>query len=144
MKLNTTLLTLLAGALVAAPPLAIAQHNGNKGASDSQKRAQVERSQRDLDRDRLRTHDRLGRADQDRDRTQDRTHAPDEANQQSNIYGYDLMNDAERDAYRERVQGATSAEERERIEAQHRMEMQIRAKNRNIELDESGKPVPEE
>jgi Ni/Co efflux regulator RcnB len=143
MKIKSTVMLLVTSALVAAPLVSAAQGNGNKGA-DSQKRAQVERSQRDLDRDRLRTHDRLGVAQHDRDRTQDRTKAPGEANQeQANIYGFDLMNDTERDAYRERIRTAESAEERQRIEAQHRMEMQIRARNRNIELDEAGKPVKE-
>jgi hypothetical protein len=140
-------MALAAAALVLAPLIATAQGNGssNGNRADPQKRAQVERAQRDLDRDRLRTHDRLGAAEQDRDRTQDRTKAPDDAKQeQARMYGYDLMNDAERDAYRERVRKATSAEEREQIEAQHRMEMQIRAKNRNMELDDAGKPVRED
>lgn len=147
MKINSTVMVLVTSALLAAPLVSIAQGsdngNNNKGA-DSQKRAQVERAQRDLDRDRLRTHDRLGAAQQDRDRIQDRTKAPEDAKQQqSNFYGYDLMNDEERDAYRERMRTAKSIEEQERIEAQHRIEMQIRARNRNIELDESGKPVAE-
>ena len=145
MKLNRTVMALAAAALVMAPLIASAQGNGKKGGADSQRRAQVERSQRDLDRDRLRTHDRLGAAQQDRDRIQDRTNAPDDAKQeQARMYGYDLMSDAERNAYHERIRKATSAQERERIEAQHRMEMQIRAKNRNMELDEAGKPVREE
>ncbi|MBT8106796.1 MAG: hypothetical protein KJP17_01075 [Gammaproteobacteria bacterium] len=145
MKLNRIVMALVAGALLMAPLIAAAQGSGNKGGADSQKRAQVDRSQRDLDRDRLRTHDRLGAAEQDRDRIQDRTKAPDDAKQeQARMYGYDLMSDAERNAYRERIRSAASAEERERIEAQHRMEMQIRAKNRNMELDAAGKPVREE
>jgi hypothetical protein len=140
-------MALAAAALVMVPPIATAQGNGssNGNRTDPQKRAQVERSQRDLDRDRLRTHDRLGATEQDRDRIQDRTKAPDDAqHEQARMYGYDLMSDAERNAYRERIRKATGAEERERIEAQHRMEMQIRAKNRNMELDEAGKPVREE
>lgn len=145
MKLNRTVMTLAAAALVMAPLIATAQGNGKKGGADPQKRAQVERSQRDLDRDRLRTHDRMGAAEQDRDRIQDRTRAPEDAKQeQARMYGYELMSDAERNAYRERIRSATNAEERERIEAQHRMEMQIRAKNRNMELDEAGESVREE
>ena len=145
MRIIPIVVTLVASALVAAPAASIAQGSGNdnKGAADSQKRAQVERSQRDLDRDRLRTQDRLGDTQQDRDRIQDRTNAPDDA-KQAQIYGYQLMDDAERKAYRERIMNANSAEERHRIEAQHREEIQVRARNRNIKLDETGDPVPED
>ena len=139
MKLNPLVVTLVASALVAAPAAALAQGNGNanKGATDSQKRAQVERSQRDLDRDRLRT--------QDRDRIQDRIHAPDDAKrEQARMYGYGLMTDAEREAYHARLMKAETAEEREQIKARHREEMQIRARERNVEVDENGDPIPEE
>lgn len=146
MKLNPIVVTLLASALVAAPLAALAQGqgSGNKGANDSQKRAQVERSQRDADRERLRTRDRLGVAEHDRERIQDRTNAPDDAKQEQRMYGYDLMSDAERSAYRERIMNATNAEEREKIKAQHRKEIQVRARSRNIEIDDTGNPIPED
>lgn len=146
MKLSTIAVTLLASALIAAPVVALAQGSGNsnKGAADSQKRAQVERSQRDLDRDRLRTRDRPGATEQDRDRIQDRTNAPDDAKQdEARMYGHDLMNDAEREAYRARIMNAKNAEQQEQIKAQHRKEIQVRARNRNIEIDEMGNPIPE-
>lgn len=138
MRLNPIVVTLVASALIAAPAAAIAQGNGTRdGATDSQKRAQVERSQRDLDRDRLRS--------QDRDRTQDRIHAPDDAKQaQARMYGYGLMTDEEREAYNARLMKAKNAEEREQIKAQHRKEIQERARERNVDLDENGDPVPEE
>lgn len=143
MRINPIVVTLVASALVAAPTAVIAQGNGNKGATDSQKRAQVERRQRDFDRDSMRTRSRLDAAA--RDRAQDRIHAPDDAQQeQARIYGYGLMNDAERKTYRERVMTATSSEERERIEAQHRKEMQVRARERNVEIDEMGNPILED
>lgn len=135
MRFNRMVVTLVASALVAAPAAAVAQGNGNKGATDAQKRAQVERSQRDLDRDRLRT--------QDRDRTQDRIHAPGDA-KQGRMYGYGLMTDAEREAYQARLAKAETAEEREQIKAQHRKEMEVRARERNIEVDENGDPIPED
>ena len=135
MRFNRTVVTLVASALVAAPVAAVAQGNGNKGAADAQKRAQVERSQRDLDRDRLRT--------QDRDRTQDRIHAPGDA-KQGHMYGYGLMTDAEREAYQARLAKAETAEEREQIKAQHREEMEVRARERNIEVDENGDPIAED
>ncbi len=59
------------------------------------------------------------------------------------MYGYDLMTDAERTAYRERIMNAETRQDREQIEAQHRHEMQVRAKNRNIEIDDAGKPIKE-
>lgn len=146
MKLKSVVVTLFASALVAAPLAAVAQGNGNgkQGANDSQKRAQVERSQRDLDRDRLHTRDRSGFADQERERTQKRTNAPDDAKQAEHMYGYDLMTEEERVAYRERLVKAESAEEKEQVKAQHREEIQVRARNRNIEIDDSGNPVPED
>ena len=146
MKLRPIVVTLFASALVAAPLAVIAQGNGNanKGATDSQKRAQVERSQRDLDRDRLQTRDRSGFAEQERDRVQKRTHAPDDAKQAEHMYGYNLMSEEERVAYRERLMKAESAEEQEQIQARHREEIQVRARNRNIEIDDAGNPVPED
>ena len=146
MKLRSILVTVFASALVAAPLAAVAQGNGNakQGATDSQKRAQVERSQRDLDRDRLQTRDRSGLAEQDRKRVQDRTNAPDNAKPQEQMYGYNLRTEDERVAYRERLMKADGAAEQEQIKAQHREEIQVRARNRNIEIDDSGNPVPED
>jgi Ni/Co efflux regulator RcnB len=144
MKLKTIVVTLFASALVAAPLAAVAQGNGNKGATDSQKRAQVERSQRDLDRDRLQTRDRSGFAEQERNREQERTNAPDDAKQAEHMYGYNLMTEEERVAYRERLMKAESAAEKEQIKAQHREEIQVRARNRNVEIDDDGNPVPED
>jgi hypothetical protein len=54
------------------------------------------------------------------------------------------MSDEERDAYRERVRNLSGDEEREQFMAQHREEMQKRARNRNIKLDASGNPVRED
>lgn len=146
MKLRPIVVTLFASALVAAPLAVIAQGNGNanKGASDSQKRAQVERSQRDLDRDRLQTRDRSGLAEQERERAQKRTHAPDDAKQEEHMYGYNLMSEEERIAYRERLMKAENAEEKEQIKARHREEIQVRARNRNIKIDDAGNPIPED
>ena len=39
---------------------------------------------------------------------------------------------------------AESAQEREQLKAQHKEKMQARARNRNIKLDETGDPVPED
>ena len=145
MKTRTLITAAVATAMALTSVAAIAQGNGGgKGNANAQKRAQVERGQRDYDRDRMRDRDRLGSPQHDRDRIQDRTKAPEHAGlNESNIYGYDLMSDAERNAYREQIMKAESRQEREQVEAQHRLEMQIRAKNRNVELDEAGKPIKE-
>ena len=145
MKTRTLITAVVATAMALTSAAALAQGNGDgKGGANAQQRAQVERGQRDLDRDRIRARDRMGAAHPDRDRIQDRTHAPENAGANENqIYGYDLMTDAERTAYRERIMNAETRQEREQIEAQHRHEMQIRAKNRNVELDDAGKPIKE-
>jgi len=148
MKTKTFITTVVATAMALTSAAAIAQGNGSgnggQGGASAQQRAQVERGQRDLDRDRMRDRDRIAAPQHDRDRIKDRTKAPDNAGfNENNVYGYDLMTDSERDAYRERVMNAETRQEREQVEAQHRLEMQVRAKNRNVELDDAGKPIKE-
>ena len=143
MRTRTIVTALAVGALVVTPALVSAQQSGNRNSTEAKQRAQVERVQRDIDRDRVR--ERAGVAEHDRDRTQDRTNAPEDAKQaQQNIYGYNLMSDEERDAYRERIRNASNEQEREQLMAQHREEIQTRARNRNIKIDESGNPVRED
>ena len=143
MRTRTIVTALAVGALVVTPALVSAQQSGNRNSTEAKQRAQVERVQRDIDRDRDR--ERAGVAEHDRDRTQDRTNAPEDAKQaQQNIYGYNLMSDEERDAYRERIRNASNEQEREQLMAQHREEIQTRARNRNIKIDESGNPVRED
>lgn len=137
MKTRTLVTALFATALLAGSGAAMAQGQTRGGDGQAAQRAQVERGQRDVGADRLRDRDRLGVAEQDRDRIQDRTHVPDAANQQDNdIYGYNLMSEEERNAYREQIRNARSQEEKEQIMARHQHEMQIRAKNAGIELPE--------
>ncbi len=145
MKSKALITTVVATAMALTSVAALAQGNGGgKGGANAQQRAQVERGQRDFDRDRMRDRDRMGAQQHDRDRTKDRTKAPDTAGfNENNVYGHDLMTDAERTAYRERIMNAETRQEREQIEAQHRHEMQVRAKNRNIKIDDAGKPIKE-
>ena len=131
MRTRTIVTALAVGALVVTPALAFAQQSGNRtgNGTEAKERAQVERVQRDIDRDRV----------------QDRTIAPEGAKQaEHNIYGYDLMSDEERDAYRERIRNASNDQEKEKLMAQHREEIQTRARNRNIKIDANGNPVPED
>ncbi|MDJ0794516.1 MAG: hypothetical protein QNI98_09750 [Woeseiaceae bacterium] len=148
MKTKALITTTVAVAMALTSAAALAQGNGGSKGGDrganAQQRAQVERGQRDFDRDRMRDRDRIAAPQHDRDRVKDRTKAPENAGfNENNIYGYNLMTDAERTAYRERIMNAESRQEREQIEAQHRLEMQVRAKNRNIKIDEAGKPIKE-
>ncbi len=146
MRTRTLVATLAVGALVAVPAIALAQNNsGNRNGADAQQRAQVERVQRDVDRDRIRLQDRTGVQQHDRDRIQDRSKAPDDRLQaEERIYGNDLMSEQERLQYRERLMNAASEQEREQIKAQHKEEIQVRARNRNIQLDDKGDPVEDE
>lgn len=50
------------------------------------------------------------------------------------VYGWQLMTDAERAAYRERMRNAETEEERERIRAEHHQAMQQRAAEMGVEL----------
>lgn len=52
------------------------------------------------------------------------------------IYGSQLMTEQERLEYRERLRAATTAEERERIRAEHHERMQERAEERGVTLPE--------
>ena len=50
------------------------------------------------------------------------------------VYGRQLMTEQERLEYRERMRAATTAEERERIRAEHHERMQERAEERGVTL----------
>lgn len=142
MRVATTLFVIAAGALVLTPITGLAKGKEGSGASQSGARAQIERGQRDLDRDRLRTRDRVSVPSRDRDRIQDRTHAPDFAKlSDHDIYGQEVMTAQERNAYRKQLQDAASSEDRKRIEAAHRHEMQIRAREQGVDLAPPGQGI---
>lgn len=65
-------------------------------------------------------------ADQARDKTQAQT--------QERIYGGQLMTRQERNEYRARMRAAKTAEEREKIRAEHHERMKVRAKERGVTL----------
>lgn len=56
------------------------------------------------------------------------------------IYGYRMMTDQERNAYREKMRNAKSADERQAIRDGHRKEMEVRAKERGGTLPEPRGP----
>ena len=149
MRTLTTISMLTAAALLLASMTAVAQGRHGQGGAQAQDRAQVERGQRDFDRDRMRGRDRTTSPSQDRDRTrdQDRTHAPDNASfgghgkaygENSNgIYGGELMSVEERNQYREQLRLTESDPEAQtRFKAQHQEEMQRRAKAQGVVLDD--------
>jgi hypothetical protein len=56
------------------------------------------------------------------------------------IYGYRMMNEQERNEYRERMRNARSAEERQAIRDEHHKLMESRAKERGVTLPEQRGP----
>lgn len=137
MKTRNSIIAIAATALVLTPLVGLAKGPG-KGQAGA--RAQVERSQHDMERDRTRSQDRFeqGAHQRDRARDQDRTNAPETAKQaEQKIYGQELMSEQERKQYRERIQlYGQDAEKRNEFMAQHRLKMQERAKLKGVDLDD--------
>ena len=147
MKAQTSIAILAAAVLAFAAGSAAAQGQGQgqqgKGAATPPERAQVERGQRDYDSDRSRDRARVEPPSQDRnqDQSQDRTQAPDSAPQEAQgIYGGELMSTQEKNQYREQLRLTESdPEARNRFMAQHREEMQKRAKEQGKEIKDPSK-----
>lgn len=138
MKIQTTISLITATALAFMSLSAAAQGHQQHGAKP-QDRAQIERGQRDFDRDRMRDRDRLLAPQRDRD--QDRIHAPGNAKLgDSDIYGYELMSVQERARYREQLKLTDSDPQAQaRFKAQHAEKMRSRAKAQGVTLNESPK-----
>lgn len=136
MKTRSGIFAIAATALVLTPLVGLAKGPG-KGQAGA--RAQVERSQHDMERDRVRAQDRLEQGANQRDRTrdQDRTKAPETAKQaEQKIYGQELMSKQERRQYREQIRlYGQDAEKRNEFMAQHRLKMQERAKLKGVDID---------
>ena len=155
---------LLAAAVVLLPFDGFAQGRGQGGGGDqarAQERAQVERGQ--TDRDRIRDRDRIHQAAADpaQDRTQaqqrkqaqereqvqeqKRIHVPGTGNgPDSDIYGHELMTVQERNQYREQLrQVETDPEKKTRFLAQHREQMQNRARAEGVVIDDGEKEEAE-
>ena len=148
---------LLAAAVVLLPIDGFAQGRGPGGGGNgagAQERAQAERGQtdRDHDRDRVRDRDRIHQPamapahegaqsqEQKQVREQKQIHVPGTGNgPDSDIYGHQLMSVQERNQYREQVRLAESdPEKKTRFEAQHREQMQARAKAQGFVIDDGG------
>jgi hypothetical protein len=150
---------LLAAAVVLLPFDGFAQGRGQGGGGDqarAQDRAQVERGQTDRDRDRVRDRDRIHQTamdpaqdmmqTQERNQSQQREqaqeqkqiHQPGTGNgPDSDIYGHELMTVQERNQYREQLRLVESdPEQKTRFLAQHREQMQTRAKAQGAVIDD--------
>jgi hypothetical protein len=148
---------LLAAAVVLLPFDGFAQGRGQGGDGDqvrAQERAQAERGQMDRDRDRVRDQDRThqpatARAyegtqsqqqvqQREQVKEQKQIHLPDTGNgPDSDIYGHELMTVQERNQYREQLRLVDSdPEKKTRFEAQHREQMQARAKSQGFVIDD--------
>jgi len=147
---------LLAAAVVLLPMDGFAQGRGSgQGGGDqardqARQHAQVERGQ--TNRDRIRDQDRIHQSAMDpaRDTTmaQDRKQvqeqkqirAPGGANgPDSDIYGHELMSEQERKRYREQLRLVESdPEEKNQFLAQHREQMQARAKAQGAVIGDGG------
>ena len=154
---------LLVAAMVLAPIDGFAQGQGSgRGGSQaqSQDKAQVERGQTDRDRDRVRDQDRThqpatapayaGAGAQERKQEQKQAqehkqeqkqaYAPGTASgPDSDIYGHELMSVQERNRYREQLKLVESdPEQKTRFLAQHREQMQARAKAQGAVIGNGG------
>lgn len=67
-------------------------------------------------------------ADQDQDREREEL--------RQRVYGWELMTDAERNEYRERMRNMRNDEEREAFRLEHHKQMQERARERGVTLPE--------
>jgi len=162
MKLRNAIVALLAGALAVTSMAAVAQNQNREGdrAQQQVRERQVERA---TERDRTMQHERLqardrdrvhaqeptggGEGDQDRQRDRDqdqdqvrdrdRIHQADASSATGgDIYGQNLMTEQERNRYREQLMKAGTPEEQEQLRARHREEMQKRAREQGVEIEE--------
>ena len=154
---------LLVAAMVLLPIDGFAQGRGQgQGQGGDQaharERAQVERGQTDRDRDRIRDQDRThqpatapayeGTQAQQRSQSQEQKqvreqkqiHVPGTGNgPDSDIYGHEMMTVEERNRYREQLRLVESdPEEKTRFLAQHREQMQVRARAQGAVIDDGG------
>ena len=152
---------LLAAAVVLLPFDGFAQGRGQGGGGggdqmQARDRAQVERGQTDRDRDRVRDRDRTHQTAmdpaQDMMQTRERNQSTqrEQAQEQkqihqpgtgigpdSDIYGHELMTVQERNQYREQLRLVESdPEQKTRFLAQHREQMQTRAKAQGAVIDD--------
>jgi len=143
MKAQTIISILVAAALSLASLSVFAQGHKGQGGASAPQRAQVERGQRDFDRDRMRDRDRVSdpAQDRERDRDQDRTNVPEHAPLGDNgVYGSELMSVQERNQYREQLRLTESDPKAQtKLKAEHKEKMQQRAKEQGKKIEDPPK-----
>ncbi len=145
MKNSTVISILVALVLGSTSMSSFAQHGQGGGAgADRAQQADRDRSydrdrmsdrDRTFDRDRTQDRDRSDDPDQDRDR--DRLQDPASLKDQD-IYGNELMSDAERRQYRNELGNMNTQESRSELQAQHEQKMQERALQQGQDLVPQG------
>ena len=142
MKMQATIIGIAVAALALTPALAYTK-GGHCQGGQPKDRAQVDRGQRDMDRDRQHDRDRITKTQHDPKRDKDRIKAPDHAKfGDHEIYGGQMMTEQERNQYREQLRLIGDDEQkRTQFMAQHREEMQKRAKAKGVKLDDDSGPT---
>lgn len=93
---------------------------------------------RDRDKDQDRDRDQDRDKDQDRDRDQDRSRDALQSGEQ--VFGWQLMTEAERNSYREQMRSLRTEQERERFRETHHQQMLERAKAQGVTLPPEPRP----
>ena len=116
------LTAIVAGMVLGTAPMTsyADQHKGSESKDRAQDQAHVQQQEMDRlhDKERIRQEERLRPEDE-------------------KIYGHKLMSPEELNQYRERLRLMKTEEEKTRFEAQHREEMQKRARALNVELEDA-------
>ena len=131
---NSTLISILVAFILASTSVSSFAGQGKgqgQGGSDNADRAQQVDRDRGYDRDRTQDRDRSDDPDQDRDR--DRLQDPASLKDQD-IYGNELMNDAERGQYRNELGDSNAKGSQMEFQAQHEQQMQERALQQGQDL----------
>jgi len=143
MKLRTVISILVASSLGFTAMASYAGQGQGGGGAGSADHAQQADRDRTYDRDRIADRDRMKdrtsaedpamKRDQDRD--QDRTNMQDPSKMKNEeIYGNQLMSDAERKQYRYELGEANTPEARKELQARHEVAMRERARQQDKEL----------
>lgn len=131
MRFRTAISALMASLIALASVPGFAGPGQGQGGGGGADRAQQMDRDRDFDRGRMQDRDRLDEPDQDRDRT--RIHDPANMKDQD-IYGSDLMTQAERNRYRDQLGKSDEQGLGQEFQVQHEMTMQKRALNQGLDL----------
>ena len=143
---NSTVISVLVALVLGSTSMSSFAQQGQGGGAGVDRAQQVDRdrtydrdrmSDRDRTFDRDRTQDRDRSDDPDQDRDRDRLQDPASLKDQD-IYGNELMSDAERRQYRNELGNMNTQESRMELQAQHEQKMQERALQQGQDLVPQG------